>query len=77
MFIDIFATYKTGMADVRSERFVANRDYLHDHPDHKSVVDAPWKQHTHSSRTIRSVRRGYTRKYSYDHSTGSRAGGSS
>lgn len=38
MYIVIFGTDKPGMADTRSGRFDANREYLHDHPDHPGVV---------------------------------------
>ena len=47
MYIVIFGMDKPGMAEVRSERFDANREYLHDHPDHPSVV-------VHSAGPVRS-----------------------
>ena len=38
MYIVVFATDKPGMTGVRDAHFDANRDYLHDHPDHPDVV---------------------------------------
>lgn len=38
MYIVIFATDKPGMTGVRAGNFDANRDYLHDHPDHPDVI---------------------------------------
>ena len=38
MYIVIFGTDKPGMTAVRNEHFDANREYLHDHPNHPDVV---------------------------------------
>lgn len=38
MYIVVFATDKPAMAGVRSAHFDANKEYLHDHPDHPDVV---------------------------------------
>lgn len=38
MYIVVFATDRPDMTDVRSAHFDANKDYLHDHPNHADVV---------------------------------------